>query len=160
MVFCFLPPMWVLLRPWFSKKHSDCCHSTHFTLSRLLMFVSRDVIHLLMKQRVEIWLCNSLLLWRFSDFDRLFLAQSICVRTSPWYEPDVIFYVYREIQKLVPFLVVFLGACLFQILKKMNMTSLVSFAFLVHVLIRKLQDLDRMPIKKCSTRNFDFPCYT
>ena len=32
-----------------------------------------------------------------------------------------------------------------------------SFAFLFHVLIRKLQDLDRMPIKKYSTRNFDFP---
>ena len=63
---------------------------------------------------------------------------------------------YREIQKLVAFLVVFLGAYLCQILKEMNMISLVSFAFLVHVLIRKLQDLDRMPIKKCSTRNFDF----
>ena len=37
------------------------------------------------------------------------------------------------------------------------MISLVSFAFLVHVLIQKLQDLDRMPIKKCSAKNFDFP---
>ena len=64
---------------------------------------------------------------------------------------------YREIQKLVAFLVVFLGAYLCQILKEMNLISLGSFAFLVHVLIRKLQDLDRMPIKKCSTRNFDFP---
>ena len=41
-------------------------------------------------------------------------------------------------------------------MKKMNLISLVSFAFLVHVLISKLQDLDRMPIKKCSKRNFDF----
>ena len=64
---------------------------------------------------------------------------------------------YREIQKLVAFLVVFLGAYLCQILKEMNMISLVSFAFLVHVLIQKLQDLDRMPIKKCSTNFFDFP---
>ena len=63
---------------------------------------------------------------------------------------------YREIQKLVAFLVVFLGAYLCQILKEMNLISLGSFAFLVNVLIRKLQDLDRMPIKKCSTRNFDF----
>ena len=31
-----------------------------------------------------------------------------------------------------------------------------SFAFLVHVLMWNLQDLDSMPIKKCSTRNFDF----
>ena len=58
---------------------------------------------------------------------------------------------------MVAFLVVFLGAYLCQILKEMNMISLVSFAFLVHVLIRKLQDLDRMPIKKCSTKIFDFP---
>ena len=64
---------------------------------------------------------------------------------------------YRDVQKLVAFLVVFLGAYLCQILKEMNLISLGSFAFLVHVLIRKLQDLDRMPIKKCSTRNFDFP---
>ena len=28
MVFC-LSHMWVLLRPWFSKKHSNCCYSTH-----------------------------------------------------------------------------------------------------------------------------------
>ena len=41
-----------------------------------------------------------------------------------------------------------------QIFKEMNLISLGSFAFPVHVLIRKLQDLDRMPIKKCSTRNF------
>ena len=54
-------------------------------------------------------------------------------------------------------MVVFLGAYLCQILKEMNLISLVSFVFLVHVLIRKLQDLDRMPIKKCLTRNFDFP---
>ena len=32
-----------------------------------------------------------------------------------------------------------------KILKEMNLISLGSFAFLVHVLIRKLQDLDRMP---------------
>ena len=70
---------------------------------------------------------------------------------------------YWEIQKLVAFLVaflvVFLGAYLCQILKEMNMIELniISFEFLVHVLTRKLQDLDRMPIKKCSTRNFDFP---
>ena len=63
---------------------------------------------------------------------------------------------YWEIQKLVAFLAVFLSAYLCQILKEMNMISLVSFAFLVHVLIQKLQDLDRMPIKKCLTRNFDF----
>ena len=56
---------------------------------------------------------------------------------------------YREIQKIVAFLVVFLGAYLCQILKEMNLISLVSFAFLVLVLIQKLQDLDRMPIKKC-----------
>ena len=42
------------------------------------------------------------------------------------------FCLYREIQKLVTFLVVFLGAYLCQIL---NMISLVSFAFLVHVLM-------------------------
>ena len=64
--------------------------------------------------------------------------------------------VYREIQKLVAFLVVFLGAYLCQILKQMNLISLGSFAFLVYVMIQKLQDLDRMPIKKCSTRNFYF----
>ena len=28
MVFC-LSHMWVLLRTWFSKKHSNCCYSTH-----------------------------------------------------------------------------------------------------------------------------------
>ena len=28
MVFC-LSTMWVLFRLWFSKKHSDCCYSTH-----------------------------------------------------------------------------------------------------------------------------------
>ena len=36
---------------------------------------------------------------------------------------------------LVPFLVVFLDAYLCQILKEMNMINLVSFAFLVHVLM-------------------------
>ena len=60
---------------------------------------------------------------------------------------------------LVPFLVVFLDAYLCQILEEMHMISLVSFAFLGHVLIQKLQDLDRMPIKKCSTFFFIF-CYT
>ena len=63
----------------------------------------------------------------------------------------------RQIRKLVAFLVAFLGAYLCQILKEMNLISLGSFAFLVHVLIRELQDLDRMPIKKCSKRNFVFP---
>ena len=58
---------------------------------------------------------------------------------------------------MVAFLVVFLGAYLCLILMEINLISLVSFAFLVHVLVQKLQDLDRMPIKKCSTRNFDFP---
>ena len=47
---------------------------------------------------------------------------------------------------LVAFLIVFLGAYLCQILKEMSIISLVSFEFLVHVLIQKLQDLDRMPI--------------
>ena len=59
-------------------------------------------------------------------------AQSICVKKSPWYEPDVIFWVYREIQKLVAFL----GAYLDQILREMNKISLVSFEFQVHVLIQ------------------------
>ena len=49
------------------------------------------------------------------------------------------FFVYREIQKLLAFLVefllVFLGAYLCRILKEMNLISLVSFAFLVHVMI-------------------------
>jgi len=63
--------------------------------------------------------------------------------------------VYWEIQKLVAFLVVFLGAYQCQILMEMNMASLVSFAFLDHCLIQKLQDLER--IKKCSTKIFDFP---
>ena len=53
-----------------------------------------------------------------------------------------------EIQKLVAFLVaflvVFLGAYLCQILKEINLISLVSFAFLVHVMIQKLQDLDSL----------------
>ena len=35
--------------------------------------------------------------------------------------------------------------------------GLVSFESLGHVLIQKLQDLDRMPIKKYSTKKFDFP---
>ena len=60
-------------------------------------------------------------------------------------------------QKLFAFLVEFLGAYLCQILKERYLISLGSFSFLVHVLIRKLQDLDRMPIKNCSTRNLDFP---
>ena len=87
-------------------------------------------------------------------------AQSIRVKKSPRYEPDVIFCVYREIQKLVAFLVVLLGAYLCQIFKEINLISLGSFAFLVHVLIQKLQDLDRMPIKKCSTIFFYFPLHT
>ena len=58
---------------------------------------------------------------------------------------------YQEIQKLVAFRVVYLGAYVRQILKETNMISLVSFAFLFHVLIQKLQDLDRMPIKKLTT---------
>ena len=72
-------------------------------------------------------------------------AQSTHFKKSPWYEPDVIFCVYLEIQKLVAFL----GAYLCQILKEMNVTILVIFAFLVHVLMQMLQDLDRMTIKKC-----------
>ena len=60
------------------------------------------------------------------------------------FEPVVIFCVYQEIQKLVAFLVVFLGAYLCQILKEINLISLVSFAFLVHVMIQKLQDLDSL----------------
>ena len=51
------------------------------------------------------------------------------------YEQDLNFFVYREIQKLVAFLDVFCGAYLCQILTEMNMIRLVSFAFLVHVLI-------------------------
>ena len=43
--------------------------------------------------------------------------------------------VYWKIQKLVAFVDVFLGAYLCQILKEMNLISLGSFAFLVHVLI-------------------------
>ena len=39
----------------------------------------------------------------------------------------------------------------------MNLISLGSFAFLVLVLMWKLQDLDRRAIKKCSTKIFDFP---
>ena len=38
----------------------------------------------------------------------------------------------------------------------MNLISPGTFAFLVRVLIRMLQDLDRMSIKKCSTINYDF----
>ena len=53
---------------------------------------------------------------------------------------------YREIQKLVAFLgsflVVFLSAYLCQILKEIDLIILVNFAFLVHVMIRKLQGLD------------------
>ena len=64
---------------------------------------------------------------------------------------------YREIQTLFAFLVVFLDAFVCQILKDINLISLGIFAFLVHVLTRKLQDLDRIPSKKCSTRYFDFP---
>ena len=57
---------------------------------------------------------------------------------------------------MVAFMVAFLGAYLCQILKKINLIGLGSFAFMVHVLIGKLQDLDRMAIKKCSTRNYYF----
>ena len=52
---------------------------------------------------------------------------------SVMYFSDVFFCVYWEIQKLFAFLVVFLGAYLCQILKEMNMNSLVSFACLVHL---------------------------
>ena len=50
---------------------------------------------------------------------------------------------HREIQKLGSFLVVFLGSYLCQIMKGLNLISLVSLIFLVHVMIQKIQDLDR-----------------
>ena len=62
-------------------------------------------------------------------------AQSIRGKTSLGSEPEVTFCLWRKIQKLAAFLIVFLGAHLCQILKEINMTSLVSFAFLVHVLM-------------------------
>ena len=59
-------------------------------------------------------------------------AQSLRIKNM---NQTLFFCVYREIQKLVAFLVVFLGAYLCQILKEIDMICLVSFAFLVHVLI-------------------------
>ena len=63
---------------------------------------------------------------------------------------------YTENQNLVAFLVVFLGAYLCQILKEMNIVALVSFAFLVHVLIQKLQDLDDTHQERLN-KKIDFP---
>ena len=45
---------------------------------------------------------------------------------------------------MVAFMVVFLGEYLCQILKEINLISLVSFAFLFGVMKLKLQDLDRL----------------
>ena len=69
----------------------------------------------------------------------------ICTRRS--------FLCIQEIQKLVAFL----GAYLCQILKEMNTISVVSFAFLVHVLIQKLQEC---PLRKAQQKIMIFPLYT
>ena len=53
----------------------------------------------------------------------------IAVGRTSAHGAEVTFCLWREIQKLVAFLVVFLGAYLCQILKEMNMIGLVSFAF-------------------------------